>query len=426
MPGSGSAGIVFAMTRDAHALALLSLAGCRFTSADMHLIMQKLADQQVNILDIRQTVLQGEQSFSALLAIFDGPDNAFERLEHSLSETAMKLGFSARLTAFDKRAYRNIQRQPTEARHVVTLLAQRLTGQVMADLTALLAEAGLLIEDICQLTEQAPMAADGRPVCIEIGLKGELKDALVVRAALLDLAGRLCVDIAFQRDDLFRRNRRIIVFDMDSTLIQTEVINELARCAGVEGQVTAITEQAMTGQLSFGGSLMARVHLLKGLSESVFPAIAEDLQLADGAERLIRTLQLLGFRTAIVSGGFRYFGERLQRRLGIDYLYANELEIESGCLTGGLIGEIIDGEGKAKIVRSIADKEGFDLQQVVAIGDGANDLPMLNIAGLGIAYRAKPLVRQAAKQVLSNHGLDSILYLLGMNDAEIAAHRPDG
>lgn len=416
------------MTKDVYSLALLSLSGCRFASANMHLIMQQLADNQVNILDIRQTVLQGEQSLSALLAISDDSYHAFERLEHSLSASAMQLGFSARLTAFSASAYRNRQRQPSGSRYVVTLLAQRLTGQMMADLTALLAEAGLLIEDICQLTEPAQLDTDagGRLVCIEIGLKGELKDALAVRAALLDLAGRLRVDIAFQRDDLFRRNRRIVVFDMDSTLIQTEVINELARCAGVEDQVAAITEQTMAGQLSFSSSLMARVRLLKGLPESALPKVAEGLQLADGAERLIQTLQLLGFRTAIVSGGFRYFGERLQKQLGIDYLYANELEIESGCLTGVVIGEIIDGEGKAKILKNIAAKEGFDLQQVIAIGDGANDLPMLSIAGLGIAYRAKPLVRQAAKQVLSHHGLDSILYLLGMNDAEIAANRPDG
>ena len=242
-----------------------------------------------------------------------------------------------------------------------------------------------------------------------------------MRAEFLRLAGELGVDIAFQKDNAFRRNRRLVCFDMDSTLIEHEVIDELAKAAGVGEQVAEITERAMLGELDFTQSFQARVALLKGLDASVLESIAQSLKLTEGAEHLMRTLKALGYKTAILSGGFTYFGEYLQSKLGIDYVFANSLEIEDGKVTGRVVGRVVDGNRKAELLREIAQKEGVNLEQVIAVGDGANDLPMLSIAGLGIAFRAKPLVKANAKQSISTLGLDGILYLLGVRDRDIDA-----
>ena len=226
------------------------------------------------------------------------------------------------------------------------------------------------------------------------------------------------VDIAFQEDNMYRRNRRLVAFDMDSTLIEAEVIDELASLAGVGREVSAITEQAMRGEIDFSESFRRRVALLEGMDESELARVGAELPLTEGAERLVSTLRSLGYKTAILSGGFTYFGELLRERLGIDYVYANELEISDGKVTGRVSGTIVDGERKAELLREIARIEGIDMEQVISVGDGANDLPMLSIAGLGIAFRAKPLVKQSAEQSISTLGLDGILYLLGIGDRD--------
>jgi phosphoserine phosphatase len=205
---------------------------------------------------------------------------------------------------------------------------------------------------------------------------------------------------------------------MDSTLIDAEVIDELAKAAGVGEQVSAITERAMRGELDFKASFRERMALLKGLPESVLEEVADSLRLTEGAETLISQLRRLGYKTAILSGGFSYFAERLQERLGIDYVYANALPVENGRVTGGVKEPIVDGQRKADLLRELAQREGISLEQTIAVGDGANDLPMLAIAGLGVAFRAKPLVKQSAKQAISTLGLDGILYLLGFRDRE--------
>ena len=250
-------------------------------------------------------------------------------------------------------------------------------------------------------------------------MRGEAENPQQFRNSLLELASQHDIDIAYQEDNIYRRNRQLVVFDMDSTLIDAEVIDELAKEAGVGDQVAAITEAAMQGQIDFKQSFTQRMALLKGLDASVLQSVAERLELNEGAEHLLKTLKQLGFKTAIVSGGFTFFGRYLQTILGVDYVYANELDVEDGLVTGNIKGEIIDGQRKADLLLELADREGLVLEQVIAVGDGANDLPMLNIAGLGIAFRAKPLVKASAKQSISNLGLDGILYLLGYSDKDI-------
>ncbi len=259
-----------------------------------------------------------------------------------------------------------------------------------------------------------------RRACVQFGLSsGRTLDAQAMRAACLRLSSELNIDVAVQEDNAYRRNRRLVCFDMDSTLIEQEVIDELAIEAGVGAQVAEITERAMQGELDFQQSFRARVALLKGLDAAVLPKIAERLTITEGAERLISTLKALGYKTAILSGGFQYFAEYLQGKLGIDEVHANVLDVQDGVVTGEVKGVIVDGARKAELLRELANKLDISLEQAMAVGDGANDLPMLAIAGLGVAYRAKPLVRQNANQAISSVGLDGVLYLLGMHDKDL-------
>ena len=227
------------------------------------------------------------------------------------------------------------------------------------------------------------------------------------------------VDISFQRDDIFRRSRRLICFDMDSTLIETEVIDELAERAGVGAQVRAITERAMRGEIDFRESFTERVALLKGLDVSVMEEIAQQLPITEGLERMMTILKRVGYKTAILSGGFTYFGNYLRQSFGFDYVYAHELEIVDGRLTGRYAGEIVDGRRKAELLRLLCQFENINIAQSIAVGDGANDLPMLSLAGLGIAFHAKPKVKATAGQSISTIGLDGILYFLGLKDSWI-------
>ena len=229
------------------------------------------------------------------------------------------------------------------------------------------------------------------------------------------------LDVSFQKDDIYRRSRRLICFDMDSTLIETEVIDELAERAGVGDQVREITTSAMRGEIDFRESFTRRVALLKGLDESVMEEIAHNLPITEGLERMMTILKRVGYKTAILSGGFTYFGNYLRQKYGFDYVYANELEIENGKLTGRYVGEVVDGRRKAELLRLLCQFESINIEQSVAVGDGANDLPMLNLAGLGIAFHAKPKVKATARQAISTIGLDGILYFLGLKDSRIEA-----
>jgi phosphoserine phosphatase len=304
------------------------------------------------------------------------------------------------------------------ARYIITLLARKITANQLARVTAVVSDHGLNIDSINRLSGRIPLGElpDLSKACVEFSVRGSLQDAALFRRDLLEVTGALEVDLALQQDNMYRRNRRLVAFDMDSTLIEAEVIDELAKLAGVGEQVSAITERAMRGEIDFNESFRARVALLKGLEEAALQRVAGSLKITEGAEHLIATLRTLGYKTAILSGGFTYFAHHLQTRLGMDYVYANELDIVDGRVTGNIVGTIVDGERKAELLRQLAREEGVDLQQVIAVGDGANDLPMLSIAGLGIAFRAKPLVKKSAEQSISTLGLDAILYLLGFSD----------
>ena len=326
----------------------------------------------------------------------------------------------AKFMPISEQLYQHWVEQQGKPRQIVTLLARKIEAEHLAALTAVVSNYQLNIDKIIRLSGRIDLHKSdqlGR-ACVEFSVRGEASNPQLFKKSLLKLAHQYDIDIAFQEDNVFRRNRRLVVFDMDSTLIDAEVIDELAIEAGVGKQVAAITEEAMQGKLDFKQSFERRLALLKGLDASVLPSIAHRLRLNEGAEHLISTLRQLGYKTAIISGGFSFFGEYLQKILGVDYVYANQLDIEDGIVTGRVKGRVIDGQCKADLLRELASREGLMLEQVIAVGDGANDLPMLDIAGLGIAFRAKPLVEASAKQAISSLGLDGILYLLGFSDKD--------
>ncbi|MGK0499381.1 MAG: phosphoserine phosphatase [Oceanicoccus sp.] len=379
-------------------------------------VTEILAGYDVNILDIGQAVIHDTLSLGILVEVPASAESS-PLLKDILFRTH-ELGLSVRFSPIDEDSYQHWVNGQGKTRHIITLLARMVTAEHLAAVTAVVARNQLNIDRIDRLSGRVPLAgvALQTKACVEFSVRGSVTDIAGFRRELMELASELDVDIAFQEDNMFRRNRRLVVFDMDSTLIEAEVIDEWAKAAGVGDQVAAITERAMAGELDFTESFKARVRLLKGLDESVLAEIAKNLPVTEGAEQLVSTLKRLGYKTAILSGGFNYFGAYLQNKLGIDYVYANELEIADGKVTGNVTGVVVDGNRKAELLRQIAAQENISLEQSIAVGDGANDLPMLSIAGLGIAFRAKPIVKESAKQAISTLGLDGILYLLGIGD----------
>jgi len=302
----------------------------------------------------------------------------------------------------------------------VTLLTRKVTAEQLQRVSSITAQYGLNIDHIDRLSGRMPLDTpdDQGKGCIEFSVRGEPADPQALRADFLSVAQELNVDIAFQEDSLFRRNRRLAVFDMDSTLIEAEVIDELAKAAGVGEQVSDDHRARHGRRAGFPRQLQGAPGVAKGLDVSVLDSIGASLRLTEGAETLFAELKRLGYKTAILSGGFSYFAKQLQAKLGIDYVFANELEVVDGKVTGVAVEPIVDAQRKADLLRELAHKEGLRLEQTIAVGDGANDLPMLAIAGLGVAFRAKPLVKQSAKQAISTLGLDGVLYLLGFRDRD--------
>lgn len=378
-----------------------------------------LARHQTTILDVGQAVIHDTLALGILVALDVNAETKAAIMDEIQART-QPLGIQARFQPVSLESYQHWVDQQGKPRHIVTLLARQINAAQIAELTAITFKHGLNIDSINRLSGRIPLDAleNHSNACVEFSVRGTPEDLSALRADFMDLSARLDVDIAFQRDTVYRRNRRLVCFDMDSTLIEAEVIDELAIAAGVGEQVIAITEAAMRGELDFKQSFARRLALLKGLDESVLEGIAANLRLTEGAEKLISSLKKLGYKTAILSGGFNYFGRYLQQRLGIDYVYANELDIVDGKVTGEVVGTVVDGQRKAEFLAMLAQKEGIALEQVIAVGDGANDLPMLSVAGLGIAFRAKPLVKASAQHAISTLGLDAILYLLGFRDRD--------
>lgn len=375
-----------------------------------------LSEYDVDIMDIGQADIHSTLSLGLL---FKCKEKDSGNIMKDLLFKASALGINIRFYPISTEEYEEWVNMQGKNRYILTLLGRKLTAQQIAGATRILAEQQLNIDGIRRLTGRIPLDEKKANVraCIEFSVRGTPKDKEELQRQLMQLSSSLAMDFSFQQDNMYRRMRRLICFDMDSTLIETEVIDELAMRAGVGDQVKAITERAMRGEIDFIESFKERVSLLKGLDESVMREIAENLPITEGVERLMYVLKRYGYKIAILSGGFTYFGNYLKDKFGIDYVYANELEIIDGKLTGRYLGDIVDGKRKAELLRLIAQVEKVDIAQTIAVGDGANDLPMLSIAGLGIAFHAKPKVAANARQSINTIGLDGVLYFLGFKDS---------
>lgn len=389
----------------------------RFTSV--------LSQYNVNVLDIGQSVIHEHISLGILVEIPD--DRNFSSIFKDVLFEGHKMGLSIEIKPVDHHRYEKWVMAQGKERRIITLLGKKLTALQIAKVTSVIAENNLNIESITRLTgrvslknhELAPTRAS-----IQLCVSGRPVNIMSMRGEFMQLSQETGIDISFHIDNIYSKNRKLVVFDMDSTLIQAEVIDELAKIAGVGDEVAKITESAMRGEIDFKESFRKRVALLKGLKEKDLAHIAETLPLSEGVELVTKTLKGLGYKLGILSGGFTFVGNYLKEKLGFDYVYANKLVIKDGIVTGEVTGEIIDGEKKAVLLKSLAAKENISIEQTIAVGDGANDLPMISIAGLGVAYNAKPVVRAKANTAISCVGLDGLLYLIGMHDREIRHESP--
>ena len=378
-----------------------------------------LAQYEVSILDIGQAVIHDYLSLGILVEI--PKVHSSSSILKDLLFKAHELDVQIRFSAIDIESYTGWAAQYGQERRIITLLGRQLTATQLSRVTEAIASNHLNIDVITRLSgrvflddpESFPKA------CVQLTVSGALENPAALRGSLLGISRETGIDISFHVDDIYRHARKLVVFDMDSTLIQGEVINVLAERAGAGDRVAGITASAMNGEMDFKESFTRRVALLKGLDAGILPEIAENLVLTEGAGRVIQTLKKLGYKIGIISGGFDFFGEYLQNKLGLDYVFANVLEIENGKVTGKVKGDIIDGSKKAEILKTIATVENISLQQTIAVGDGANDLPMISIAGLGIAFHAKPIVKESSDQSISSVGLDGLLYLMGISEREI-------
>ncbi len=380
-------------------------------------VMGILAKYGAQVLDIGQADIHSTLSLGILMRLDEIHSG---QVMKELLFKATELGVNIAFSPISDEEYEHWVNRQGKNRYILTVIGRSLSARQIAATTKIIAEQGLNIDSILRLTGRMSIKRPERNVraCIEFSLRGNPADRAAMQTELMNMSQEMAVDFSFQHDDMYRRMRRLICFDMDSTLIQTECIDELAKRAGVGDQVQEITARAMRGEIDFKESFKERVSLLKGLDVNVMKEIAEQLPITEGTDRLMSVLKTCGYKIAILSGGFTYFGEYLQRKYGIDYVYANELEIdENGKLTGNYVGEIVDGHRKAELLKLIAQVEKVNLAQTIAVGDGANDLPMISEAGLGIAFHAKPRVVANARQSINTMGIDGILYFLGFKDS---------
>lgn len=378
-----------------------------------------LAQYDVNVLDIGQSVIHEHISLGLLVEIPQAED--YPSLYKDLLYEGHILGLAIDVKSVAQDRYESWVGAHGQERRKITLLGKKLTAQQIAKVTKVIYTNNLNIDSISRLTGRISLTESQTSprASIQLTATGVPLDVQGIRRSFLEISRETGIDISFYVDNIYTRNRKLVVFDMDSTLIQVEVIDELAKLAGVGDQVMAITESAMRGEIDFKESFRRRVSLLKGLRQEELLKITENLPLAEGAEIVTQTLKGLGYKLGILSGGFTFVGEFLQKKLGFDYVYANILDIEDGVVTGNVKGEIVDGEKKAELLRMLTEKENIKLQQTIAVGDGANDLPMISIAGLGVAFHAKPIVREQAGNTITSVGLDGLLYLMGIQDREI-------
>ncbi len=387
----------------------------------MATVTTKLAEHGAYILDVGQSVIHDELNLGILVQLFDTNINGSQtEALGSLRNFIEGLGMSMRITAVSGKQYSDWVSAQGKLRYILTLLASGNTSEQLAAVTSIVRQHDLNIDGLRRLSGRIPPGQEKTgTIIIEMSLRGRIEDFDFLKTDLMVAAETLSFDFSVQRDNVFRRTRRLVAFDMDSTLINVEVIDELAERHGVGAQVEAITQLAMQGELDFDDSFRARAKLLKGLSKEVVHDVAANVKLNSGADRLLKALRYFGFKTAIISGGFQYVGDLLKDRLGIDYVFGNSLELENGVMTGEVVGKIINAQRKSDLLLEIAKSEDISAQQTIAIGDGANDVPMLNAAGLGVAYHAKPVVRSKANHVISEFGLDSVLYLMGFSDLDV-------
>lgn len=388
-------------------------------------LMAILAGYDVCVLDIGQAVVHETLALGLLIEVLNG--GTIAPLKEALTAKSEELGLQIRFTPVAKADLEHWVSSQGKDQFIITVLGRAISATHLARVSAILAGHGLNLDRIERLSGRSLLTTSSceTNVCVEMQVSGNAVSEAAMRADFLATAHEMRIEIAFQRESVFRRNRRLFAFDMDSTLIQGEVIDELAKLAGVADEVVKITESAMRGEIEFQESFRRRVGLLRGLPEERVKELLGKIPLVEGAEQLIGTLKRLGYKTAILSGGFTFFARHLQERLGIDYVHANDLDIVDGKVSGEVRTEIVDGKKKAEFLRQIAKQENISLEQVVAVGDGANDLPMLGIAGMGIAFRAKPLVRQTAGHAVSFLGLDSLLYLIGVRDHDLSVLKPE-
>ncbi len=378
-----------------------------------------LAAYDVNILDIGQAVIHDHISLGILAEIPDSKD--FSEIFKDMLFEGHNMGLEVDIKSIAPDNYEKWVHAQGKERRIITLLGRTLSAQQISAVASIIAENKLNIDSISRLTGRISITKpQSNPrACVQLSVSGKPVNILDMRKRFMEISQNAGIDISFHVDNIYRKNRKLVVFDMDSTLIQAEVIVELAKLAGVGDQVNDITESAMRGEIDFQESFRQRIALLKGLPEEQLVKLTKELPLTEGAGLVTKTLKSLGYKLGILSGGFKFVGEYLQDRLGFDYMYANELDIENGVVTGRVVGDIIDGDKKATLLRQLAQKENIALEQTIAVGDGANDLPMISIAGLGVAFNAKPIVRQKASNAISSVGLDGLLYLIGIHDREI-------